>query len=81
MPDSCPPADVQTDYKKHRSEYDTHALADRARQWRMEADAMTSEAMRSICLTEADKYEQRLRQSFSTPVIRETDDIGSHPGG
>jgi hypothetical protein len=51
------------------SEYDTRALLVRAEQWRAEAASVTLEAMRAFCLDEAERHEQRLQRSLSTPVF------------
>jgi hypothetical protein len=69
MPDCSLDESRQLTKTTFRSEYDTEALAERVHQWREEARAAATEQMRAFCLMEARKYELRLRQSFSTPVI------------
>jgi hypothetical protein len=54
----------------NRSQYDTLALKERADQWRVEAQAATSQEMRALCLEEAEKYERRVQKSQATPVFR-----------
>jgi hypothetical protein len=54
-----------------RSPYDLVVLRERAELWRVEAAKATLEAMRTFCLTEADRCERRVQMSLSTPVIRE----------
>jgi hypothetical protein len=60
-----------------KSQYDPEALKERARQWLDEAQRATSQAIREVCLAEAEKYTRRLRQSLSTPVFRETSSVES----
>jgi hypothetical protein len=55
-----------------RSPYDVAVLIERAELWRAEAAAATLEAMRRFCLTEADRCEQRIQISRSTPVFHES---------
>jgi len=55
-----------------RGEYDPDALKERAQQWRDEAALATSGGMRTLCLSEANKYDLRLQKSLSTPVFRDT---------
>jgi hypothetical protein len=69
MPDCCPAPRTRPANKPKPSEYDTEALADRMHQWRLEAALAATEEMRAFCLGEAARYEQRLKQSFSTPVL------------
>jgi hypothetical protein len=74
--DACPrlddtrPDDTQPTEPVSASQYDIHALAARAVEWRAEAARVTSKAMRRVCLKEAERCEQRIRQSLSTPVLR-----------
>lgn len=53
------------------NDYDPESLAQRAAQWRMEAQAATLRAMRLFCLNEAEKCEMRAERSLHTPVIAE----------
>jgi hypothetical protein len=66
-----------------RSPYDLIVLRERAALWRAEAAAATIEAMRTFCLNEAARCEQRVQISLSTPVIREmAEPADKHsPGG
>jgi hypothetical protein len=54
------------------SEFDTLALKQRAEQWRVEAARVASGDMRAFCQRQAEQYERRLRDSFDTPVFRES---------
>jgi hypothetical protein len=54
------------------SEFDTLALKQRAEQWRVEADRVTSGEMRAFCQRQAKQCERRLQDSFDTPVFRES---------
>ncbi len=54
-----------------RSCYDLIVLREQAELWRAEAAVATIDAMRSFCLTEADKCERRVEMSLTTPVFRE----------
>jgi hypothetical protein len=55
-----------------RSPYDPVVLTERAQLWRAEAACATLEAMRTLCLTEAERCERRVQLSVSTPVILES---------
>jgi hypothetical protein len=55
------------------SPYDTQALRERADRWRVEAARATLEAVRVLCVDEAEKCERRLQQSFWTPIVRGLD--------
>lgn len=50
--------------------YDPIVLMERAKLWKIEAEASTLAAMRAFCLEEAEKCEQLASQSLVTPVLR-----------
>jgi hypothetical protein len=50
-------------------DFDTLALVRRANIWRTRAARATSEDVRRVCLTEAERCEQRLQRSYDTPAI------------
>jgi hypothetical protein len=52
-------------------EFDTLALRRRVDEWRDEAARVPAGPMREFCLSEACRYERRLRASACTPVIYE----------
>ena len=56
--------------------YDPIALRERAQQWRDEASEASSEALRSICLAEANACDRRRQMSLTTPVLQ----FDPHPG-
>jgi hypothetical protein len=53
------------------SRYDPCALQKRAQLWRIEAEAVTLQALREFCLEEAQNCERRAILSTATPVLRQ----------
>ena len=58
------------------SQYNVWALEERIRQWHDEADRASSEAIRRICLDEANDCERQRQRSLSTPVLKQRSDVG-----
>jgi hypothetical protein len=57
--------------KVARSTYDPHALLLRAGDWLVEAERTKLEALRALCVSEAERCLELVQRSLITPVLRE----------